>query len=55
MPKPAGNLYPFPSSSQGVVTALFLVYLLSGVVVFAWIHHRHPQRLAEMVQGLAGD
>lgn len=50
-----GNLYPFPSSSQGLVTALFLVYLLSGVVVFAWIHLRHPQRLAEMVHGLAGD
>ena len=50
-----GNLYPFPSSSQGLVTALFLAYLLSGVVVFAWIHRRHPQRVAAMVQGLAGD
>ena len=50
-----GNLYPFPSAAQGVVTALFLAYLLSGVVVFAWIHRRHPERVAAMVQGLAGD
>ncbi len=50
-----GNLYPFPSAAQGVVTVLFLVYLASGVVVFAWIHRRYPERVAAMVQGLAGD
>ncbi|MHB8347948.1 MAG: APC family permease [Acidiferrobacterales bacterium] len=50
-----GNLYPFPSSSQGVVTGLFLAYLLSGVIVFVWIHRCYPQRVAALVQGLAGD